>query len=191
MPPASTGGLQQIVVFGLSLPAVTPYKEAMTLFLIVHVIISLLGILSGFVVAIGLVTNRTFNCSTAFFLATTVLTSVTGFILPATHFMPSHAVGIISMVVLVVALYARYTMHLAGAWRKTYVITALTALYLNVFVLVVQLFLKVPALHAMAPSGSEPPFVAAQAVVMILFVALAVVAAIRFKAPLVDPVPPI
>lgn len=159
----------------------------MTLLLTVHVIISLLGIASGFIVAIGLLRNLALNCTTAFFLGTTLLTSLTGFVLPAQHFMPSHAVGIISVVILCLALFARYGRHLAGAWRKTYVVTALTAQYLNVFVLVAQLFMKVPALHALAPTGSEPPFAAAQIVVLVLFVVWGVTAAIRFKAPLGDP----
>jgi hypothetical protein len=156
----------------------------MSPFTLVHVAISLIGILSGFVVVFGLVANLTLCRWTALFLASTVLTSATGFLLPAHHFMPSHAVGIISLVVLAVAIAARYGSRLRGACRKIYVISAVTALYLNVFVLIAQLFLKVPALHALAPKGSEPPFAAAQLANLIFFVALGTAATLRFKAPL-------
>lgn len=156
----------------------------MTLFLLFHVAISLVGILSGIVVVLGLVANLTLCSWTAVFLASTVLTSATGFLLPARHFMPSHAVGIISLVVLAVAIAARYGSRLRGACRKIYTVSAVTALYLNVFVLIVQSFLKVPALHALAPKGAEPPFVFAQLANLALFVVLGILAALRFKAPL-------
>jgi hypothetical protein len=156
----------------------------MPLFVQVHVAISLLGIVSGIVVVLGLVANRTLCRWTAFFLATTVLTSATGFLLPARHFMPSHAVGIISLVVLAAAIAARYPCRLRGAWRRIYTISAVTALYLNVFVLIVQLFLKVPALHALAPKGAEPPFAITQLANLGLFIVLGVLATLRFKAPL-------
>src|SRR5437899_11383550 len=118
----------------------------LTAFTIVHVIISLLGILSGFVVLFGLLAGERLDGWTKFFLATTVATSVTGFFFPVHHFMASHAVGIISLVVLALAIYGRYGRRLAGAWRKVYVITAVLALYLNVFLGIVQTFLKVPGL---------------------------------------------
>jgi hypothetical protein len=93
---------------------------------------------------------------------------------------PGIILGVISLVILAVAIPARYVKHLAGAWRKIYAVTATIALYLNVFVLVAQLFLKVPSLHVLAPTGSEPPFLLSEAVVMAVFIALTVVAAIRF-----------
>jgi len=111
----------------------------------------------------------------------TVATSVTGFLFPFHRFMPSHGVGIVSMIALVVAILARYRFHLVGGWRRTYVITAMVALYLNVFVLIAQAFQKVPALKAMAPTQSEPPFLIAQLVVMALLVVLAIAAAIKFR----------
>jgi hypothetical protein len=106
---------------------------------------------------------------------------VTGFGFPFDHLLPSHKVAIISLVVLAIAMVARYAKNLAGGWRRTYVITAMIALYLNVFVLVVQSFLKVPALHALAPEGKEPPFLVAQLVVMAIFIGLGVGAAKKFR----------
>ena len=146
----------------------------------VHVALSLIGILSGFVVAYGLLSAKRLDGWTGVFLATTVLTSVTGFFFPFHKFLPSHAVGIVSLVVLVISLYARYGRKMSGGWRRTYVITAMVALYLNVFVLVAQLFMKVPALQALAPTQSEPPFLVAQATVLLLFVVLSVLATIQF-----------
>jgi hypothetical protein len=157
-------------------------KRAMILGIItfVHVALSLIGILSGLVVAYGLLSAKRLDGWTGVFLATTVLTSVTGFFFPFHKFLPSHAVGIVSLVVLVISLYARYGRKMSGGWRRTYVITAMVALYLNVFVLVAQLFMKVPALQALAPTQSEPPFVVAQGTVLLLFVLLSVFATIRF-----------
>ncbi len=146
-----------------------------------HTLISLVGIASGLVVACGLLTAKRLDGWTSIFLWTTVMTSVTGFMLPADRILPSHIVGVISLVVLAIAFYARYSRQLAGFWRWIYVVTAITALYLNVFVLVAQLFLKVPALKAMAPTQSEPPFALTQFVVLSLFVVLAITAAIRFR----------
>ena len=154
----------------------------MSIQVLIHVLISLVGIFSGFVVLFGLLTARPLDRWTAIFLTSTVATSLTGFILPADRLLPSHIVGIISMVVLAVAIYGRYAARLAGGWRKTYVITATTALYLNVFVLVVQVFLKVPTLKALAPTQSEPPFAVTQGLVLLVFVALAAVAVIKFRA---------
>jgi hypothetical protein len=153
----------------------------MTTFTFVHVLISLIGIFSGLVVVLGLCAAKRLDGWTALFLTTTVLTSVTGFLFPFHGFLPSYGVGIISLVVLTVAILARYTFHMAGGWRRTYVITAAIALYLNCFVLVVQLFLKVPALKAIAPTQTEPPFKIAQASVLLLFVVLTVVAASKFR----------
>jgi hypothetical protein len=121
------------------------------------------------------------NGWTALFLITTILTSVTGFLFPFHKFLPSHGVGTISLIVLAIAIVARYMRHMAGAWQKVYVITAMIALYLNVFVLVAQLFMKVPALKAMAATGSGPPFLISQIVVMALFIVLTIVAVKRFR----------
>jgi len=146
-----------------------------------HTLISLVGIASGLVVAYGLLTARRLDGWTSIFLWTTVMTSVTGFMLPADRILPSHIVGAISLVVLAITFYARYGRQLAGAWRVIYVATAMTALYLNVFVLVAQLFLKVPALKVVAPTQSEPPVVVAQSIVLVLFVVLTIAAASRFR----------
>ena len=149
-------------------------------FTVVHVIISLVAIAAGFVVLAGLLSGNTSGGWTAVFLATTVLTSITGFMFPFAKFLPSHGVGLISLAVLAIALFALYGQHLAGAWRWIYVVAAVTALYFNVFVLVVQAFLKVPALHALAPNGSEPPFAIAQGVVLLAFLVLGYLALRRF-----------
>ena len=150
-------------------------------FTLVHVVISLIAIGSGLLVLYGLVIGKRLDGATAIFLASTVATSVTGFGFPFDHLLPSHKVGILSLMVLAVAIIARYVFHLAAAWRGIYVVCAVVALYLNVFVLVVQLFEKVPALRAMAPTQKEPPFLVAQLVVLGLFVALTIIAAKRFR----------
>jgi hypothetical protein len=151
-------------------------------FTLVHVLISLVAIASGFVVLFGMLSGKRLDTWTALFLATTVATSVTGFGFPVDQLLPSHKVGIISLVVLALAIAARYFFHLAGAWRRVYVITAVIALYLNTFVGVVQAFLKVPALNALAPTQAEPPFAIAQGVVLLLFIGLGTLAAKRFRA---------
>jgi hypothetical protein len=138
-------------------------------FTLVHVLISLVGIGSGLIVVFGLVGGKRLDRWTTVFLATTVATSVTGFGFPFEHLLPSHKVGIISLIVLAVTILARYAFHLSGGWRRIYVIGAVIALYLNVFVAVVQAFQKVPALKAMAPTQSEPPFLIAQIAVLVLF----------------------
>lgn len=149
---------------------------------LLHVVISLVAIVSGLVVALGLLGNKRLDGWTALFLVTTVLTSVTGFLFfPLKPFLPSHVTGILSLVFLAIALYARYGAAMAGAWRKTYVITAMISLYLNVFVLVVQLFLKVPALHALAPTQSEPPFAIAQGLTLLAFIVLGTRAVKKFR----------
>src|SRR5438046_10519821 len=137
------------------------FGMAASTFTLVHVMVSLVGIVSGFVVAFGLLAGKRLDRWTALFLTSTVVTSVTGFGFPFDHLLPSHKVGIISLVVLTVAILARHAFHLAGAWRWVYVVSAAVALYLNVFALVVQAFVYVPALKAMAPSPPEPPFVVA------------------------------
>jgi hypothetical protein len=151
------------------------------IYTVTHVLISLAGIFSGFVVLLGMFSGKRLDGWTKWFLITTVLTSVTGFGFPVHQFMPSHAVGIISLLVLAIAIYARCRRQLAGAWRWIYVVTAMIALYLNVFVGVVQAFEKVPVLKALAPTQTEPPFKLTQLVVLALFIVLTVAAAIRFR----------
>ena len=148
----------------------------------VHVLLSLVGIGSGFIVLYGLLTAKRLDGWTGLFLATTVATSVTAFGFPFDHLLPSHKVGIVSLVLLGVAISARYVFHLAGAWSRVFAIRAVLALYLNVFVAVAQAFMKVPALKALAPTQKEPPFLIAQLVVLTLFVVLTIFAAIKFRA---------
>lgn len=159
------------MIFGMSL-------ETFTLF---HVVLSLIGIGSGFVVLFGLLGGKLLNGWTGLFLVTTVATSLTGFGFPFDHLLPSHIVGILSLIVLTAGIVALYTFHLAGGWRKVYVIGSVLALYFNVFVLVVQAFAKVPGLKAMAPTQSEPPFEIAQLIVMGLFIWLGIRATKGFR----------
>jgi hypothetical protein len=159
------------MVWGLSLSTFT----------LVHVLLSLVGIASGFVVVSGLLRGSERGGWTALFLVTTVATSVTGFGFPVDHLLPSHVIGFLSLVILALTILARYGMFLMGAWHWVYVIGAMVALYLNVFVGVVQAFLKVPALHALAPQQTEPPFVVTQGVVLVLFIVLTVLVARRFR----------
>ena len=147
----------------------------------IHVIASLIAILVGLLVLYGLISTRLLSSWTAIFLATTILTSLTGFPLAPFGFDPPRAVGVISLVLLAVAVAAYYAFHLAGAWRWIFVGSAVTALYLNVFVLIVQSFTKLPFLKALAPTQSEPPFVVAQAVALLAFVALGVWAVRSFR----------
>jgi hypothetical protein len=154
----------------------------MTTFTLVHVGLSLVGIGSGFVVVFGLIAGKRLDGWTALFLATTAATSLTGFLFPFHKLLPSHVVGIVSLVVLAIAILARYARHLTGAWRWIYAVNVVVGLYLNVFVLVAQSFQKVPALKAMAPTQSEAPFVVAQLVVMALFVVLGISAVKGFHA---------
>ena len=150
-------------------------------FTTVHVVLSLVGIFSGFVVLIGLLGGKRLDGLTALFLVSTVLTSVTGFGFPINGFTPGIGLGIISLVVLAVAIYARYVRRLAGSWRLVYVISATAALYFNFFVLIVQSFQKVPFLQALAPTQSEPPFAIAQLVALVAFLVLGFMASIRFR----------
>lgn len=152
----------------------------MKLFTLIHVLISLVGILSGGVVLQGMLKARRLDRWTTIFLATTVATSVTGFLFPFHGFTPALGTGILSMVALAIAIYALYDRKLTGIWRKTYVISAVFSLYLNVFVLVVQLFLHVPAIHALAPKQTEPPFVISQLLVLVTFIALGIQATKKF-----------
>jgi hypothetical protein len=159
----------------------TPMFSDLSTFTKVHVVISLIAILAGFVVAFGLLTAKRFNGWTALFLLMTLLTSVTGFFFPFHGFTPAIGVGIISLVVLAIGIFARYVRKLNAAWRWIYLVTAMLALYLNVFVLIVQLFQKVPALKALAPTQTEPPFLAAQLGALVILIVLTVLAAIRFR----------
>ena len=159
------------MVLGLSLSAFTT----------LHVIISLVGIVTGLAAVIGMLTGQRPGGITALFLLTTVLTSATGFLFPADKLLPSHIVGIISLVVLAIALIALYAFHLAGAWRWIYVVTALLAFYFNCFVGVVQSFQKLAFLHTLAPNGNEPPFVIAQVGLIAIFIVIGVIGVRRFR----------
>ena len=152
-------------------------------FTMVHVIISLIGIVSGIIVMFAMLGSNRMPGLTAIFLLSTILTSATGFLFPFTQLLPSHMIGIISLVLLAIACIALYAMRLAGPWRWIYVMTALVSLYLNVFVLVIQGFLKVPVLHALAPSvpPSEPPFAVIQGLVLLFFIIVIIGAWRRFR----------
>jgi hypothetical protein len=159
------------MIFGISASAYT----------LIHVVISLTGIFSGFVVLFGMFNAKRLDRWTAVFLVTTAATSLTGFGFPFDHLLPAHKVGILSFLVLVVAALARYGFHLRGGWRSIYVVTAQLALYFNVFVLVVQAFEKISALKAFAPTQKEAPFLMAQLIVLLTFVVLTIVAVRRFR----------
>ncbi len=146
-----------------------------------HVAISLVGIASGFLVILAMIASRKVSSMTVLFLLTTILTSVTGFMFPFKGVTPGIVIGVLSLVILMVALIARYAGHLKGGWRGTWVIAAILAQYFNFFVLIVQSFEKVPALHAMAPTGKELPFVVVQLVTLVVFIALAVLAFRKFR----------
>jgi hypothetical protein len=156
-------------------------STGLLIYTLVHVAISLLGIGSGFVVIYGMLSNRPLAGWTKFFLATTILTSVTGFGFPITKFTPGLAIGIISLVLLAVAVYALYKQRLAGAWRWIYIVTAVIAQYLNFVVLIVQSFQKVAPLKALAPTQSEPPFLIAQLAALAIFIALGIMAVVKFR----------
>jgi hypothetical protein len=151
--------------------------EIFTLF---HVLLSLIGIGSGLVVAVGLTKSKLLAGWNAWFLVTTIATSVTGFLFPFHKLTPGHVLGILSLIALALAAFALYGRRLAGGWCRTYVITAMIALYFNVFVLVVQLFEKVPTLKALAPTQSETPFKVAQVIVLVVFVFLGFLGAKKF-----------
>jgi hypothetical protein len=153
-------------------------------FTFLHVLISVVGIASGLIVLERFFRNRTLGVSNVVFLATTVLTSVTGFLFPFKMFgSPAHIVGAISLVILAIALFALYVGNLVGPWRWIYVGSTMVALYLNVFVAVAQSFAKIGRLHALAPTGSEPPFAITQATILLLFIVLGIVALVRFGPP--------
>src|SRR5580704_10566687 len=161
-----------VMILGLSISTFTS----------VHVALSLIGIVSGVIVLYGMVRATRLDGWTGLFLATTVLTSVTAFFFPSTSFGPAHVVGVLSLVGLAAAIVALYFFRLAGPWRWIYIVGAVLALYLNVFVAVVQAFQKLPPLAALAPTQSEPPFLIAQLVVVAIFIVLGVVAVKRFHA---------
>jgi hypothetical protein len=163
------------MILGMSTAAFTEF----------HVILSLIGILSGIAAALAMLSSNRVPATTAIFLATTAATSITGFMFHFTSFGPPEIVGVISLVVLAVAIPALYLHRLAGPWRWIYAATAVLALYLNVFVGVVQTFQKVAFFHAWAPTQTEPPFAVAQGIVLIAFVALGVAAVRKFH-----PAPP-
>jgi hypothetical protein len=150
-------------------------------FTLLHVIITLVAIGSGLIVLGGMLASRVLPVTTALFLLTTALTSVTGFLFPIHGFTPALGVGILACVILAFALFALYKEHLVGAWRPIYVITATVSLYLNIFVLVVQGFVKVSALNALAPTQSEPPFAITQAVVLLIFILITLIAVVKFR----------
>jgi hypothetical protein len=150
-------------------------------FTILHVLISLVAILAGVVVVAGLLRADRHSAWTATFLGFTLLTSLTGFLFPITAFTPALGTGIVASVVLVVALWALYGRDLRGVWRPVYVVCAIASLYLNVLVLIAQAFMKVPALHALAPNGSEPPFLVAQTIALLVFLGLGFAALRRFR----------
>jgi hypothetical protein len=158
------------MILGMSVAAFTEF----------HVILSLIGIISGIVVVLAMLGVNRAPTMTALFLLTTVATSATGFLFHFASFGPPEIVGVISLVVLAVAILALYTYKLAGSWRWIYVVSAVLALYLNVFVGVVQTFQKVPFFHALAPTQTEPPFAVAQGLVLIVFVALGIGAVRKF-----------
>jgi hypothetical protein len=159
------------MVLGMSLATYT----------VIHVAISLIGIGTGLIVLFGLLSGKLLSPWNGIFLLFTVLTSVTGFLYPYEKVTPGIILGILSMIVLAIALLALYAFHLKGIWRTTYVVSAMIALYFNCFVLIAQSFMKVPFLHALAPTGTEAPFKIAQTLLLILTVALIVMAAKRFR----------
>ena len=159
------------MVFGISLSAFTT----------IHVIISLIAIAAGFIAVFEMIANKSLGIWNTIFLWTTIATSVTGFGFPITGVTPGIIVGIISLVILAVALFALYAQHLAGPWRWVYVITAIVALWFNVFVLIVQAFQKIPSLKTLAPTQSEPPFQLVQGAALVLFVVLAILAVRKFR----------
>jgi len=158
------------MILGMSLEAFT----------LLHVIISLIAIVSGIIVVGGIMGSRRLPGWTALFLLTTVLTSVTGLMFPGSTLTPGRIFGIISLVVLAPTLVALYGFHLRGAWRWIYAGGAVIALYLNVFVLIAQAFAKIPVLQPLAPTQSEPPFLTAEIFVMAIFILLLVLAIKKF-----------
>jgi hypothetical protein len=148
--------------------------NALTIF---HVALSLIGIGSGVVAIYGLLKAETSSRWTPAFLTTTTATSLRGFLFPFHGVTPAQVLGFLSLIAVMIASLSIYRYHLQGIWRRTYAVTAVTALYFNVVVLVVQTFRRVPALRAMAPTESEPPFQITQLAVLLLFAAIGIHAA--------------
>ncbi|HEY3731456.1 MAG TPA: hypothetical protein VGL28_09395 [Steroidobacteraceae bacterium] len=159
------------MILGLSVPTFT----------LLHVLLSVVAIFSGLIVMIGMWGAHRLEGWTGLFLTTTVLTSVTGFLFHSARLGPPHVIGLISLLLLVLAILARYSYHLAGSWRWLYVLSALLALYFNVFVALVQAFQKLPLLQPLAPTGSEPPFAVTQGLVLVAFALFTLVALKRFR----------
>ncbi|MBL8577951.1 MAG: hypothetical protein JNK47_12045 [Mesorhizobium sp.] len=153
----------------------------LTAYTILHVVLSIIGIATGLVAVGGLLAGHRLSITTAIFLITTLATTLGGFLFPYNGFTPAIGVGIVSTVILLIAIAARYVFRLRGSWRWVYVGTAVLALYLNAFVLVVQSFLKVPALNVYAPTGSETPFAVTQGVVLAVFIVLGILSIWRFR----------
>lgn len=141
-------------------------------FTLVHVLLSVVGIVAGLVVVGGFMSGKRIDGWTATFLITTILTNVTGFLFPFVVLMPSHILGGLSLIALAIALVALYNKQLAGGWRGVYVVTAVISLYFNVFVLIAQLFHRIPAMMVLAPQQKEPPFGLTQLLVLVIFIAL-------------------
>jgi hypothetical protein len=154
---------------------------SLSTFTFLHVLVSLIGIASGLIVVLGLIAGKRLPRWTALFLATTALTSLSGFLFPFKGVTPGIVLGVLSLILLSVAVISLYRGRLAGAWRGTYVINATLALYFNFFVLIAQLFAKVPALKAIAPTQSAPAFGITQLIVLAAFVSLTVLAFRRFR----------
>ncbi|HEX9199372.1 MAG TPA: hypothetical protein VF865_07425 [Acidobacteriaceae bacterium] len=163
-------------ILGLSLHAFTQF----------HVVLSLIGILAGLVVVLGMLGSNLLNAVTVLFLATTVLTSLTGFLFPFKGVTPGIVIGILSLIMLLAAILARYAFHFSGAWRWIYVVSSIVALWFNVFIFIVQSFEKIPALHALAPTQTETPFKIAQLIVLLTFIVLGVRAVKKFHS---NPIP--
>jgi hypothetical protein len=150
-------------------------------FTLIHVVISLIGIGAGYVYLLGVLKGTHLNRWNTVFLVTTIATSVTGFLFPFVTLLPSHVFGAISLLVLAVAILALRTFDAPGAWRKTYIVCAAIALYLNSFVGMVQAFQKIPLLRSLAPTQSELPFAAAQLLLLVLMASLTTIACLRFR----------
>lgn len=150
------------------------------LFILIHVFLSVIGIVAGLVVVGGLMAGTHFKRWTALFLASTLLTSATGYGFPSIEILPAHIVGAISLVALAGAIAALYWKRLNGGWRRAFVVLSVLALYLNVFVLMAQLFQKIPAMAVLASTSSAPVFGVTQALVLVLFIGLGWTTARRF-----------
>jgi hypothetical protein len=153
----------------------------LTLFMFLHVVITLIAMAAGLVAIFGMIVNNRMDAMTGVFLLFTVLTSMTGFLFPIHGLTPALILGMMSMVILAIALTARYLFAMRDAWRWIFVMTAVIAQYFNSFVLVVQSFLKIPALHALAPQGNEPPFAVAQGAVLLFYIVIGTLAVRRFR----------